>query len=189
MASNKMVRVDRSLVAVPRSGKRRFRRRYFNREVGTKGILLIAGAGAIVALLANLDDLKNSESVKTHWWLLPLGVLAIGYMLRKRGNPYGTAVLAVGGALFAIAYQVHSKNAPVAQKPPPAPPAPQTFAPEVQGPFMGALPDVGALPSLAGNGRYAWIQTPDGQMVRIPMPAVGYRKGNFQQPRPAHAAA
>lgn len=188
MARERMVRVDRNLVAVPREAKRRHRRRFFNREVGTKGVLLIAGAGAIVALLANLDDLKNSESVKSHWWLLPLGVLAIGYMLRKRGNPYGTAVLAVGGALFAIAYQLHSKNA--AAKAPPPPPAPQQFAPDVQGPYMAALPDVGAIPGLPGNGfRYAWVQTPDGQMVRIPMPAAGYRKGGFNAQRPVNAAA
>ena len=87
MATEKVVRVDRNLVAVPRSERRRHRRRYFHREASTKGVLLIAGAGAIVALLANLDDLKNSESIKSHWWLLPLGVLAIGYMLRNRGNP------------------------------------------------------------------------------------------------------
>jgi hypothetical protein len=188
MASERVVRVDRNLVAVPRSGKRRFRRRYSHREVGTKGVLLIAGAGAIVALLANLDDLKNSESVKSHWWLLPLGVLAIGYMLRKRGNPYGTAVLAVGGALFAIAYQIQSKHAAAAPKPPA--PAPQQFAPDVQGPYMASLPDVGAMPGLpTGYGRFAWIQTPDGQMVRIPMPAgAGYRKGGFNQQRPANAA-
>ncbi len=183
MAKNNVVRVDRSLVAVPRAGThRRHKRRYFQREGATKGILLIAGAGAIVALLANLDDLKNSESVKSHWWLLPLGVLAIGYMLRKRGNPYGTAVLAVGGALFAIAYQVQSKNAAAAPKPPPSP-APQQFAPDVQGPYM-ALPEAGALPGLAGHARYAWINTPDGQMVRIPMPAAGYRKPNGNPQRP-----
>jgi hypothetical protein len=182
MATKKVVRVDRSLVAVPREGRRRFRRRY-HRDVATKGILLIAGAGAIVALLANLDDLKNAESVKSHWWLLPLGVLAIGYMLRKRGNPYGTAVLAVGGALFAIAYQLQSKTASAAPKP-----APQPFAPEVQGPYLPPSLDVGAFPGLAGNGRYAWIQTPDGQMVRIPMPAAaGHRKGNLHSQRPANA--
>jgi hypothetical protein len=181
MATEKVV-----LVEVPRPAKRRYRRRYRHREASTKGVLLIAGAGAIVALLANLDDLKNSDSVKSHWWLLPLGVLAIGYMLRKRGNPYGTAVLAVGGALFAIAYQIQSKTASAAPKPP----APQQFAPDVQGPYMTALPDVGAIPGLpAGYGRHAWIQTPDGQMVRIPMPAAaGNRKGGFNAPRPANAA-
>lgn len=184
MASNKTVRVDRSLVAVPRASVRRYRRRHFNREVGTKGVLLVAGAGAIVALLANLDDLKNSESVKSHWWLLPLGVMAIGYMLRKRGNPYGTAVLAVGGALLAIAYQLQSKNAQAAPKPPP-----QQFAPDVQGPYMPPVADVGALPGLAGNGRHAWIQTPDGQFVRIPMPAAGFRKNNINAQRPANAVA
>jgi len=157
--------------------------------MATKSVLFIAGAGAIVALLANLDDIKNSESVKSHWWLLPLGALAIGYMLRKRGNPYGTAVLAVGGALFAIAYQLQSKNAAAAPKPPAQPPGPQQFN-DVQGPYMAALPDVGAMPGLPmGYGRFAWIQTPDGQMVRIPMPAAaGNRKGGFNAQRPANAA-
>lgn len=190
MATEKVIRVDRNLVAVPRSDKRRYRRRTSRREMATKGVLFIAGAGAIVALLANLDDLKNSESVKSHWWLLPLGVLAIGYMLRKRGNPYGTAVLAVGGALFAIAYQLQSKNAAAAQKQPAPAPGPQQFAPNVQGPHMAALPDVGALPGLpAGYGNHVWIQTPEGQMVRMPMPAaVGNRKGGFNAQRPANAA-
>lgn len=190
MATERVVRVDRNLVAVPREGRGRNRRRYFRREMGTKGILFIAGAGAIVALLANLDDLKNSESVKSHWWLLPLGVLAIGYMMRKRGNPYGTAILAVGGALFAIAYQVQSKNAQAAPKAPAPAPAPQQFAPDVQGPYFPLMADVGALPGLPGNGRHVWIQTPDGQMVRIPMPgAARPRNGNFQQSRPANAVA
>lgn len=184
MATEKVV-----LVAVPRAEQRRRRRRYFRREIATKGVLLIAGAGAIVALLANLNDLKNSESIKNHWWLLPLGVLAIGYMLRKRGNPYGSAVLAVGGALFAIAYQLQSKNAAAAPKPPAPQPGPQQFAPDVQGPYMAALPDVGAMPGLPmGYGKFAWIQTPDGQMVRIPMPAAaGNRKGGFHQQQPANA--
>ncbi len=188
MASSRVIPVDRSLVAVPRSGKRRYRRRNSRREMGTKSVLFIAGAGAIVALLANLDDLKNSESVKSHWWLLPLGVLAIGYMLRKRGNPYGTAVLAVGGALFAIAYQLQSKNAAAAPKPPAPAPGPQQYG-DVQGPYMAALPDVGAMPGLpAAYGKHIWIQTPDGQMVRMPMPAgAGYRKGGFNAPRPANA--
>lgn len=182
MASKKVVRVDRNLVAVPRGEKRRYRHRYSRREVGTTGVMLVAGAGAIVALLANLDDLKNSESIKSHWWLLPLGVLAIGYMLRKRGNPYGTAVLAVGGALFALGYQMQSKAAQAAPKPPP--PAPQQFAPDVQGPYLPPYQDVGALPGLSGMGRYAWVQTPDGQMVRIPMPgAARPRHANFQQSR------
>ena len=102
MASERRVPVDRSLVAVPRERVRRRngRRRYFTRDNIGKGVLFVAGAGAIVALLANLDDIRTSEAAKNHWWLVPLAVLAIGYMLRRRGNPYGTAVLAVGGALF-----------------------------------------------------------------------------------------
>ncbi len=189
MATKKVVRVDRSLVAVPREGRGRFRRRYHRREMATKGVLLVAGAGAIVALLANLDDIKNSDSVKSHWWLLPLGVLAIGYMLRKRGNPYGSAVLAVGGALFAIAYQLQSKNAQAAPKSPQSP-APQQFAPDVQGPYLPPMADVGALPSFPGNTPFTWIRTPTGELVRIALPSgLGFRKGNMNSQRSANAVA
>ena len=75
MAETK-VPVDRSLVAVPRA-RARFRRRsngYWARDVGT-GFLYTAGAGAVVALLANLDDIRNSKEVKDHWWLMPVALV------------------------------------------------------------------------------------------------------------------
>ncbi len=176
----KTIRVDRSLVAVPRDRltRRKFRRRGgMGREVG-RGVLYLAGAGAVVALLANLDDLKNSKEAKNHWWLVPMAVLVIGYMLRRRGNPYATAVLAVGGALFALGYAAQSKAAQAqsGQQPqvPPLPPAPKQQAmPKQKGetgaPFaMGSPPPMGQLPD---GG--LWVQAPDGQYVRLSRSQAG----------------
>ncbi|MDI1450773.1 hypothetical protein [Polyangium sp. 6x1] len=132
-------------------------------------MLLVAGAGAVVALLANLDDLKNSKEVKDHWWLLPLGVIAIGYLLRKRGNPYANAVLAVGGALFASAYALQSKQAQAKTPTPQPQPGPQYPAPPpkklTEGPAMGTEGPTMAPPVLASG----WVQMPTGEYVRIPV--------------------
>lgn len=172
-----IVRVDRSMVAVPRARlpRLRSRRRSMMREAG-KGVLYMVGAGAVVALLANLDNLKNSKEAKDHWWLVPMAVLVIGYMLRRRGNPYATAVLAVGGALFALGYAAQSKAAqaqPAQQQVPPLPPAPkQQFAPkqkETGAPYaMGSPPPMGQLPD---GG--LWVQAPDGQYVRLSRAQAG----------------
>ncbi|UQA60406.1 hypothetical protein [Polyangium aurulentum] len=174
----KTVRVDRNLVAVPRERRRRrWARRGGLMERG-KGVLFIAGAGAVVALLAGLDDIKNSKEAKDHWWLIPLGVMAIGYLLRKRGNPYATAVLAVGGALFAIGYAVHSKQAQAQQQqqlpPGQVPKVPQQYKPggETKGPFFGPMASMPpSLPASASTAA-AWVQMPNGQVMRVPiMPA------------------
>lgn len=171
MAEKKAVRVDRSLVAVPRERRRRRRsgRGRTMERVG-KGVLYVAGAGAVVALLANLDDLKNSKEVRDHWWLLPLGIIAIGYLLRKRGNPYATAVLAVGGALFAAAYTAQSKQAQAQPAPqlPQVPKAPQPkpkSGGDTKGPFFGpgASPFAFLPPGIPG-----WLQMPNGELARVP---------------------
>jgi hypothetical protein len=152
------------------------------RTVG-KGVLYIAGAGAVVALLANLDDIKNSKEVKDHWWLIPLGILVIGYMLRKRGHPYASAALAVGGALFALGYAAHSKQAqaqqqqqlPPAQQVPPLPPAPQPKPPQQMKKAAGetGFPFEGnPFAALGAPQGTMWVQTPDGQFVRLARPQL-----------------
>lgn len=169
----KIVRVDRNLVAVPRGKLSRYhRRRRIARDVG-KGLLYVAGVGAVVALLANLDDLKNSKEAKDHWWLVPLGILVIGYILRKRGNPYSTAVLSAGGALFALAYAATSAQAkPAAQQQQHVPPLPapkQLKKNEAGSPFGGqVIPAMGQLPD---GGM--WVQAPDGQVIRVPRQQLG----------------
>ncbi len=169
----KIVRVDRNLVAVPRGKLARYhRRRRIARDVG-KGLLYEAGVGAVVALLANLDDLKNTKEAKDHWWLVPLGILVIGYILRKRSNPYSTAVLSAGGALFALAYAASSAQAKPAQQQqpqvPPLPPAKPFKRGEAGSPFGGnAIPAMGQLPD---GGM--WVQAPDGQLIRVPRQQLG----------------
>jgi hypothetical protein len=164
--AEKRVPVDRSLVAVPRYRVRRregHRRRHMARDVG-KGVLIVAAAGAAVALLANIDDIKNSKEVKDHWWLLPLGIVGIGYLLRKRGNPHANAVMAVGGALFALAYAARQAAAkPQNQQPLPPPPPPQ------QPQKFGPGGDTGAPFGFGPAG--LWVQLPDGRMLRLPSPA------------------
>jgi hypothetical protein len=167
----KVVRVDRNLVAVPRGRTTRsYRRRRIARDVG-KGLFYVAAAGAVVALLANLDDLKNSKEAKDHWWLVPLAILVIGYMLRKRGNPYATAVLSAGGALFALAYAANSAMAKPAQQQqvPPLPPKQLKKGGETGSPMGGnAIPAMGQLPD---GGM--WVQAPDGQVIRVPRQQLG----------------
>jgi hypothetical protein len=156
--AEKSVRVDRSLVAVPRARKYRHRSRHMARDVST-GIFYTAGAGAIVALLANLDDIRNSKDVKEHWWLVPVGLIALGYMLRKRNSPHAAAVIAAGGAIFALAYSAQKKmEKQQAQQPAPPPPQ-QAFRNDTAGPYT-ALPE-------AHNG--VWVQLPDGRLMRLPL--------------------
>lgn len=167
----KIVRVDRNLVAVPRGKLSRYRRRRIARDVG-KGLLYVAGVGAVVALLANLDDLRNSKEAKDHWWLVPLGILVIGYILRKRGNPYSTAVLSAGGALLALAYAATSAQAKQAQQQQPVPPLPgpkPLKKNEAGSPFGGnVIPAMGQMPD---GGM--WVQAPDGQVIRVPRQQLG----------------
>lgn len=158
MAESK-VRVDRSLVAVPRVRKYRRRNRHMARDVGT-GILYTAGAGAIVALLASIDDIRNSKDVKEHWWLVPVGLIGLGYMLRKRQSAHAGAVIAAGGAMFALAFmaQRNAEKQKLAQQQPQQPPQPQQFRNDTAGPYA-ALPEA---------QRGIWIQLPDGRVMRLP---------------------
>jgi len=165
-----------------RKPERRERRRRAARTVG-KGVLYIAGAGAVVALLANLDDIRNSKEAKDHWWLIPLGILVIGYLLRKRGHPYASAALAVGGALFALGYAAQSKQAQAQQQQappqqvPPLPPVPQPKPPQQQQQKKAAgetgFPFEGnPFPALGAPQGAMWVQTPDGQFVRLARPQL-----------------
>lgn len=156
--ADKSVRVDRSLVAVPRAKQYRRRNRHMARDVST-GIFYTAGAGAIVALLANLEDIRNSKESKDHWWLVPVGLIALGYMLRKRQSPHAGAVVAAGGAIFALAYM--AKQRAEKQQQLPAPPPPPQKA-DTAAPFA-------ALPEAANRG--VWVQMPDGRIIPLPLVA------------------
>jgi len=159
--AEKRVTVDRSLVAVPRARVRRRGTRHMARDVGT-GFLYTAGAGAVIALLASLDDVRENKEIKDHWWLMPVALIAIGYLLRKRRNAHAGAVIAVGGAMFALSYMAQQKAAQAAQKQQqqPAPNQANALYPsgDTAAPFgvLGPAPQPGF-----------WIQTPDGRFVRL----------------------
>jgi hypothetical protein len=70
-----------------------------------KGGLVSAAAGAAVMFVATMDSVKDMKLFKEHWWLLPVLVLLVGWWLRKKGNRYGTAIMAAGAALFVKAWR------------------------------------------------------------------------------------
>lgn len=144
------------------------------RDVGT-GIFYVALAGGVVALLANLDGLRNSKEVKEHWWLLPLGIIGLGYMMRKRNSPHAGAVVAVGGALFALSYMAQQKAAQAKQQQEqPKEPAPQ------QALFGG---DTGApmafLPQAPAAQHGVWVQTRDGRIIQLPLVRTPTRRTQY----------
>ncbi len=112
------------------------------------------GVGALVAVAANMDEFKNSETVKKHWWLLPLAILALGYIMRRRESPNANAVLAVGGMLFVQAYRNRPKEDAKAAK-----------STDTSGPTISQIPTMHPI-----DERTAWIQS-GGQWVRVQLTA------------------
>ncbi|MDC3988677.1 hypothetical protein [Polyangium jinanense] len=132
------------------------------------------GVGAVLAYIATLDEVKNSETVKKQWWLLPAALLAIGYILRRKNSPHASAVVSAGAVLFVQAYRNRPKEEPQAQAP--AKPAGGDTAGVPQAlPVMHPIDD-----------RTAWIQS-GGQWVRVQL-AAPVRPALPQQTAPAAAA-
>ncbi|TKC94581.1 hypothetical protein [Polyangium fumosum] len=131
------------------------------------------GVGAVLAYIATLDDVKNSETVKKRWWLLPVALLAIGYILRRKNSPHASAVLTAGAVLFVQAYRNRPKEEPQAQAP--AKPGGDTAGVPQALPVMHPIDD-----------RTAWIQS-GGQWVRVQL-AAPVRPALPQQTAPAAAA-
>lgn len=131
-----------------------------------------AGVGALLAYLVQIDAVKNWETAKKHWWLLPLAVLALGWWLKNRGYKDGPAILTFGGAMLVQAYQKH-RDDEAAKRPAQTNPSAQV-----------AGPDTGAV----GPGNYAWLQDPFGRWVKVSLPAsLPQYAGNFRAlPSPAN---
>jgi hypothetical protein len=80
-----------------------------------EGLMLVGGAnapalqsviaGAGVYWLASSDFTKDIQVFKDHWWLKPLLIMGLGYWLWRRNNPWASAILASGSALFAQAWK------------------------------------------------------------------------------------
>jgi hypothetical protein len=128
-----------------------------------------AGVGALLAFVANWDMIKNSEYVKKYWWLLPLAVLAVGWIAKKKGYKDAPALLTFGGVLLVQAYQKHRDEEAKKSAPPQQPASPTT----------AGFTDTGALHPM---GNYAWLQDPFGKWVKLALPA------SLPQMLPSYAA-
>lgn len=115
------------------------------------------GIGASLMWLANSDMFRNADLIKKHWWLLPVAILAVGYMLSRSKDPrnrnQAKTVLAIGGGLLVLCYQ----NRPEAKANTSAKPG-ETGAIDPYRVAQQLIP--------ADNG-FAWLQGPTGQLVRV----------------------
>jgi len=123
----------------------------------TASIVQPIGVGAIIAYVATMDDVKNSETVKNRWWLLPVALLVVGYILRRKSSPHASAILTAGAVLFVQAYRNRPKEE--------AKPAANAKASDTAGPTFSGVPTMHPI-----DDRTAWIQS-GGQWVRVQLAA------------------
>lgn len=127
------------------------------------GPVMVGGLGAMVA---TMPDLKNIDTVKNNWWVLPVAVIVLGYYLhRRKSDPKGPLIMAVGGALLAQAYHSRPQPPPTAQSSTPGTTAAQksdTGDPVSAGPvqFHPISDSVG------------WLRMPDGRWMRVQRQAM-----------------
>ncbi|HRI69358.1 MAG TPA: hypothetical protein PK156_34240 [Polyangium sp.] len=121
-----------------------------------KSMIAPIGVGAIIALVATMDSVKTSETLKKNWWILPLALLAVGYIFRRRESPLANAILGAGAVLFVQAYQNRPKEEKTASTPPKT---------DTAGPTNSAVPTMHPI-----DDRTAWIQS-GGQWVRVQLGA------------------
>jgi hypothetical protein len=161
MATTKKIEISRSLAAklLGKTGsKRRRALSYAGREARTNktgmvGLLI----GAAVAYFVSLDSVKKSEWLTKNWWFLPLVLAVGGYMLHKRGSPYGAPLMVLGGYVGIQAYQ--NRPAPAGTTP--------IVKSNTQGPELATGGTTFALP--AGMA----ILNVNGQQVMLPASQVG----------------
>jgi hypothetical protein len=128
------------------------------------------GVGAIIAYVATMDDVKNSETVKSRWWLLPVALLVVGYILRRKSSPHASAILTAGAVLFVQAYRNRPKEETKTTS--------TTPKSDTAGPMFAAPPTMHPI-----DDRTAWIQS-GGQWVRVQL-AAPVRPALPQQTAPA----
>lgn len=120
----------------------------------TASLVQPIGVGAIIAYVATMDDVKNSETIKNRWWLLPVALLVVGYILRRKSSPHASAILTAGAMLFVQAYRNRPKEDAKAAK-----------SPDTSGPTISQIPTMHPI-----DDRTAWIQS-GGQWVRVQLAA------------------
>ena len=123
--------------------------------------------GGVLAFVASLEDVKNMEIIKEHWWLLPVAVIAIGYILQRKKDQFGQPnrngqlLLALGTFMFVNAWQSQPKKEAKTD----------TTTTTTTKTDTGALDD-----------DTVWLPTPTGQWVRL-------RTSQLRQWMPANGTA
>jgi hypothetical protein len=85
-----------------------------------KGALMIGGAnapvlqsifaGAAIYAVATSKWFEDMQFLKDHWYVKPLLILGLGYLLFRRGSPWAAAVISTGAALFVQAWKERPKD-------------------------------------------------------------------------------
>src|SRR5262245_23831104 len=47
------------------------------------------GYGGVLAFIAGLEDVKNMQMIKENWWLLPVAVILLGYIIQRKKDQSG----------------------------------------------------------------------------------------------------
>lgn len=146
-----------------------------------KSMIAPIGVGAVIAMVATMEGVKTSETLKKNWWIVPLALLALGYVLRRKDSPLANAVLGAGAVLFVQAYQNRPKKED--EKTASTPPKNDTA-----GPTFSAVPTMHPI-----DDRTAWIQS-GGQWVRVQLaapvrPALPQQTTSAAQPTVTNDAA
>ena len=72
---------------------------------GANAPALQAIAGGAAVYYAATYWLSNFETFKKHWWLRPLLVIGLGYVLWRRQSRWAMALLSAGAAMFVQAWK------------------------------------------------------------------------------------
>lgn len=116
------------------------------------------GVGVILAYVAAMDDIKNSETLKKNWWLVPLALLGLGYVMRRKNSPHASSVLTAAAIMFVQAYRNRPKEETKTA-------STTTKTSDTAGPTFAAPPTMHPI-----DDRTAWIQS-GGQWVRVQLAA------------------
>lgn len=112
-----------------------------------------AGLGALAAYVMSMDSIKKSEFLKKNWYVAPLVMVAIGYLLVRKKKPYGRTLMTIGGLLLVQAYQNRPKTDEKTDKPKGDTTETKGFEPAQFAAPYGAR----------------WVVTADGRQVLVPV--------------------
>ena len=158
-------------------GKQGSRRRRTLAAVGQDkwGITSIA-IGGLTAVVSSMDAVKKSEFLRRNFWVVPLLLIIVGYLLHRKGNKNGSSLIALGVFLGVQGFQNRPKAEDKKDQ------ATDKSAQETSGPDWTWSPY--ALPTAGAQ----WFQTPSGHHVLLPAHQAAAYSWQLPQPAPAQTA-